>query len=152
MPLTLEVGRQPEVTERRVPAPPPGLLLDTRARWKEFWRSRYAALIDWHRDRQGLERLFELQDLKTRWLRSVQKHPLVEGSQGQPVANPLATKLTSLAAELRQLEERFGLSPRSAAQLGLTVSGLRKSLADLNRELDEGVSSEDMLFPERDTR
>ena len=102
-----------------------------------FWRSEMARIVDEDRDRPALERLFTLYDERERAYRAYRKQRLVKGSTKQPVVNPLWRHATStLDPEIRQIEDRFGLTPRSRAQLGLAIGGLKKTLDDLNRELD----------------
>jgi len=121
-----------------VPLPPPGLLVKTRQRWVKFWRSELARIVDEERDEAALERLFTLYDERERAYQAYRKNRLLKGSTKQWVVNPLWRHATAtLDPEIRQLEDRFGLTPRSRAQLGLAIGGLKKTLDDLNRELDD---------------
>ena len=71
--------------------------------------------------------------------RTARKARLVEGSQGQPRINPLFTTIATMDAEIRQLEDRFGLSPRARLALGIQLGEAHRSLADLNAAFLEEV-------------
>ena len=62
---------------------------------------------------------------------------MVVGSQGQVVLNPLYSAMLKLDAEIRQLEDRIGMNPKSRVSLGIQIGGLKKTLADLNADLEE---------------
>jgi P27 family predicted phage terminase small subunit len=131
-----------------IPLPPEGMLTKTRARWVKFWRSELSRIVDEERDRPALERLFTLYDERERAYRDFRKRRLVKGSTKQLVVNPLWRHATStLDPEIRQLEDRFGLTPRSRAQLGLAIGGLKKTLDDLNRELDDDTDRPEAADP-----
>lgn len=72
-------------------------------------------------DAAALERLFDLYDERERAYQDFRKQRFVKGSQGQDVLNPLGRLITSLDNEIRQLEDRYGFSPRSRMNLGLEL-------------------------------
>lgn len=136
-----------EITSRDTPAPPmpraPGgkWLKATRDLWSEFWASPIAGAVDRQSDAPRLFRWLVLWDEWGRALRSFRKHRLATGSTGQVVINPLGKYLLELERQLERTEERFGLSPLDRMRLGITFGEARRSLADLNEELevdDEG--------------
>ena len=102
--------------------------------WGLFWQSDIARAVSWERDHRALERLFTLYELRGTCFRESQNMPYAKGSQGQIIANPLLRTLSAVGSEITALEDRFGLTPRGAAQLGLTVGGLKKTIDDLNRD------------------
>lgn len=135
----------------KVPAAPAGLLKITRDRWAEFWTSPVAGLADRVSDRPALERLFGLYDDLERCARVVRKTGhMVEGSKGQLVMNPLLRHMQTQAAEIRQLEDRFGLSPRARLGLNFTLGQTAKTLADLNSEFGEGGEGDEDDDPRLD--
>jgi len=75
-------------------------------------------------------------DERERIFKQAKKDRLVVGSQGQVVLNPLYKALLSIDAEIRQLEDRIGLNPKARVALGLSIGQAKKTLADLNSELD----------------
>jgi len=127
---------------RTVPAPPAGLEAASVAAWTTYWRSPLASTL-LESDRAALDRLFTLRDERARAFRVAKRARIVQGSQKQPVLSPLLGYVSGLDAEIRQLEDRFGLSPRSRLQLGVTFGEAHRSLAELNRAFMEGSDDPD---------
>lgn len=121
------------------PEAPSGLSTASRAAWDRLWASPLAQAFA-ESDMPALERLFTLRTERERAHRAAIRSRLVAGSQGQPVLSPLLAYVSSLDAEMRQLEDRFGLSPRARLQLGVTLGEATRSLAELNRSFLEEVS------------
>ena len=67
----------------------------------------------------------------------LRKDRLVVGSQGQAVLNPLYSAMLKIDAEIRQLEDRLGMNPKSRISLGIQLGQMKKTLADLNADLEE---------------
>ncbi|GAB2714484.1 P27 family phage terminase small subunit [Streptomyces bullii] len=140
--LEVVTGAAVEVPEP--PAPPAGLLKRTRDRWAEYWASPVAKLADPVSDLPALERLFVLYDDLERSNAAVKKTGhMVTGSQGQAVLNPLLRHIQVTQGEVRQLEDRFGLSPRARLSLNVTLGEAAKSIADLNSEFMSGGDDDD---------
>ena len=118
------------------PPAPSGLLKATREAWDALWASPLAQFLDPVTDGPVLRRLWSLYDERERAYRGYRRARLVEGSQGQLVLNPLGRLMMQMDAEIRQLEDRIGLSPRARLQLGITLGEAARSLADLNRALE----------------
>jgi P27 family predicted phage terminase small subunit len=128
------------------PPPAPGLLKASRASWERFWSSPLAPLTI-PADLPALERLWSLYDERARAYRGYRHERLVEGSQGQPVLNPLAAAMKAMDAEIRALEDRFGLTPMARLRLGVQLGEAARSLEDLNRSMDDddpGDADEDV--------
>jgi hypothetical protein len=51
--------------------------------------------------------------------------------------HPLGKYLLDLERQLERTEERFGLSPLDRMRLGITFGEARRSLRDLNEELED---------------
>ncbi|MDN3356069.1 P27 family phage terminase small subunit [Actinomadura sp. DC4] len=153
VPVGDEFDEDLAVTDAPQPPPPPpaGLLKVTRDRWDEFWTSPVAALADRVSDRTALERLFSLYDDLERCGRTVRKAGhMVVGSKGQLVMNPLLRHMQTQASEIRQLEDRFGLSPRARLGLNMTLGQTAKTLADLNHGLGGGDGDDEDDDPRLD--
>jgi P27 family predicted phage terminase small subunit len=120
-----------------VPDAPGGVLAVTRERWSAFWRSPLAGAVAVDSDLSALERLFTLYDERERAYRAYRRERLVTGSTGQLVLNPLGRQMAVMDSEIRQLEDRFGLNPLARARLGITIGEAARTLADLNRALEE---------------
>ena len=73
---------------------------------------------------------------------------VVEGSQGQPRANPLYKQVQEFQAEARQLEDRFGLSPKARLALGISMVEAAMSMDALNQRLADRMSADDDLWDE----
>lgn len=132
-----------EVLPPSHPKAPGGLLKKTVEQWDRFWTSPVAQLVDRTSDLPALERLFELYDDCYRFRAAVRADPMVVGSQGQMVRNPFVKDLKDSQAEVRQLEDRFGLSPRARLGLNLTLGATAKTLADLNADFAGGADDDD---------
>jgi P27 family predicted phage terminase small subunit len=109
----------------------------TKEWWEDFWNSDLATAIDHKSDQSAVYRLATLIDERERVYKQAKKDRLVVGSQGQVVLNPLYSAMLKLDAEIRQLEDRIGMNPKSRVSLGIQIGGLKKTLADLNSDLEE---------------
>lgn len=109
----------------------PRLLKATQQWWKQVWTSPVASSWEAESDRPVVERLAKLHDDRERAVRSYRKQPLVEGSMGQPVLNPLRSVVAECDKEIRQLEDRLGLSPMARLKLGVTFGEMHRSLDSL---------------------
>jgi hypothetical protein len=122
--------------------PPAGLVPVVLEEWLAFWRSDFAQLVHWERDHRALERLFKLYSLRVQLEAAIEDDKgvpqvLVVGSREQEILNPALRHMATVDGEILQLEQQFGLTPRSAAALGLSIGGLKKTLDDLNREAND---------------
>ena len=60
--------------------------------------------------------------------------PMVAGSQGQPVGNPLMGWVTSRESEMEKCEKQIGVGLRNKADLGLTLGQARLTAQQLNEQ------------------
>ena len=111
-------------------------LKKTKDWWNSFWTSDLSSAIDIKSDLPVIQRLASLMDERERIFKQAKKDRLVVGSQGQVVLNPLYNALLKIDAEIRNLEDRIGLNPKARVSLGIQIGQAKKSLADLNSELD----------------
>jgi P27 family predicted phage terminase small subunit len=116
----VELRPAPEPAE--APEAPSRLLKVTREAWAAYWSAPVASVVDRRSDLPAIRRLFTLYDERERCYRSARTARVVAGSQGQPVLNPLYKHMTTLDAEIRQMEDRFGLTPASKGRLGITLA------------------------------
>ena len=119
-----------------IPAPPEGLLLSSVARWNEFWSSDVARVVDRLAHISSLRDWVRAVDERDRVVPVLHQAPIVRGSTGQPVLNPLAQYAVQLDAQIARAERDFGMTPGAAARLGLTVGQARLTAATLNAMLD----------------
>jgi len=73
----------------------------------------------------------------------VDKAPLVKGSHGQLMLNPLNRRIRELSEEIAKVSDRFGMNPMARWRLQFTVSEAGKSTEDLLKMLNEGVEMPD---------
>jgi P27 family predicted phage terminase small subunit len=125
------------------PPMPGGLLTSTQELWTCFWNSPLARAIEPQSDAPAILRYFSLLDERERLYRVFKRKRIVRGSQGQPILNPAGRALHGFDAELRQLEDRLGLTPRARLQLGIQLTEAARSLAELNQALEEDDDEED---------
>jgi P27 family predicted phage terminase small subunit len=131
-----------------LPEPAEGWRPETTDRWVEFWGSKIAGSVE-DSDHGALRRLFRLYDeLDRLWEAVEETGRVVEGSQGQPRPNPLFKQIETFQAEARQLEDRFGLSPKSRLQLGITFADAHLSLSALNERLASRSATLDEVWDE----
>ncbi len=126
--------------EEGVEPAPRGWLKATKTAWAAFWTSEVAGAVT-PADRHGLLRLFRLRDMQLRAFNRYEKQPYVDGSMGQPVANPALADAMTLEKAVLALEDRLGLSPKARANLGLAFGQAKLTAAELNRmakEPDDG--------------
>ena len=112
-------------------------LKNTKLWWEDFWNSDLASAIDTKSDQSAVYRLATLIDERERVYKQAKKDRLVVGSQGQVVLNPLYSAMLKLDAEIRQLEDRIGMNPKSRVSLGIQIGQAKRTLADLNADLEE---------------
>lgn len=122
-----------------IPPPPPGTLAPTKKWWDEFWRSRHAAAMT-PVHMPVLERLAECYDELRRTTKVVAKARMVQGSQGQPVANPLIGYKMALQKEIRSLEAELGIGLKAASNLGITMGQEALTAQQLNAMAEEEVT------------
>lgn len=155
---------------RKMPNPPEGLLPETEVEWADYWSSQIAGLVDPAPVLPVLKRLFRLRDKsyrreaeRDRLYELAMEEPFTLGSTGQKRANPLfgvvgsiEAELRSDAAEMRQLEDRFGMTPRAALALGIQFGEAARSLKELNAQVKDRRKAEDprtaVLEPAEDPR
>lgn len=138
---TTDVGLVPTSGVGLVPDPDPEWSSSTVEQWGEFWSSPLSAQVE-ASDWGALRRLFWLYDEIGRLIVALGKTGrVVAGSQGQPRANPLYKQVSEFQAECRQLEDRFGLSPKARLALGISYAEAAMSLDAMNAQL--GVRLED---------
>lgn len=142
---TKDVGLLPAaVAVTKVPSSDLSWREPTVERWLAFWSSPLASQVE-PSDVPALRRLFWLYDELDRMREALEETGrVVAGSQGQPRPNPLYKQISELQSEARQLEDRFGLSPRSRLQLGIALGAAHASLDSLNERLAAKMSDDDV--------
>ena len=125
-----------------MPPYPKSILKVTKERWAIYWRSEVSAVAG-EVDLPVVERLHRRYDERERAFREVKKDGrLSHGSQGQLVLHPLLKYIDQCELEIRQLEDRLGLSPQARLRMGATLAGAKRSLEQVNQSMD-GADPED---------
>ena len=116
----------------------------TLERWQDFWTSPLAQQAETS-DQGALRRLFWLyNEIELLIVAIEETGRVVKGSTGQPRANPLYKQVQEFQAEARQLEDRFGLSPKARLTLGITFAEAASSLDQLNERLAKRMADDDL--------
>ena len=89
--VRLEVGTLVEI-----PEPPDGVKPELVESWRGYWESPLAQATDAGSKLNAVTRLWQLYDLRDKHHDAYAAQPLVEGSQGQQVLNPLGRQLSQL--------------------------------------------------------
>lgn len=132
----------------QAPPTPKGLLKASHQEWVDLWRKPLATVFT-AEHLPALERLFILKDERRRAYKGVRASAdagggrLVKGSRGQMVLNPLLRYIGELDGEIRQLEDRFGLTPRAGFTLGIQFGEAARSLQNLNDGMETDDPGED---------
>jgi len=139
---TRDFGVVARRTLSEIPALPEKLngvrpLAETTEAWNRLWASPVASVVDLASDREAVVRWASLLDERERAFRAFRRKRIVEGSNEQPVLNPLWGVVKACDSELRALEDRIGLSPKARLQLGITYAEAASSLDELNEWMDE---------------
>ena len=127
------------------PAPPTGLLAAGKRAWETFWQSDVSSAVDINADRIDLENWARAVDQRERFRKIVDKAPLVKGSHGQLMLNPLNRRIRELSEEIQKVSDRFGMNPMARWRLQFTVSEAGKSVNDLLKMLNEGADMPEVI-------
>lgn len=120
-------GRAPTV----IPDPPDDLLPEIEEAWFHYWESEMAQVVTLATDLPGLRRLFRYYDDLERTWALYRAQPEATGSMGQTKISHWAKHAHDTEAIIQRLEDRYGLSPKSRLELGVTYGDAARSLEDL---------------------
>lgn len=118
--------------------PPPNLCPEAVAAWDAYWDDQVSG-VHTPVDRAVLLRWVTEMHRYLVLSRAADSEPIVQGSQGQPVENPMyATAYRALAA-VQACEKQMGMGALNRSALGIAVINETKSLADLNSAYGGGA-------------
>jgi hypothetical protein len=134
------------------PLAPPELSEELLDEWVDLWSSELALTWDRKSDLAGLRRLFRMRQMVEGYelsvfsnstvydadMKPIDMVPLVQGSTGQMVVNPLLKECSDLRKQILALEDRFGLSPAARLKLGIALGDAQRSLGAMNASLTAG--------------
>ena len=140
---TKDLGVLPQIAvdPRSIPMPPSHLTERWVKSWEVFWSSPFAQVVQ-PAQYPALERLFSMYEERERMDIYLREEPMTTGSQGQKILNPMYRQRTAVDAEIRQLEDRFGLHPKAGLQLGIVYGEAARSLEELNARIANAAVAE----------
>lgn len=138
--------------EIEVPPAGEGWSEATVAEWDAWWASDVARMIDVASEAPIVFRCFDLLDQAARFEEVGRSEPLVEGSTGQMVINPLLKHAQGLRDEARRDEAVLGRGPKRRLDLGIKFGDAARSLDDVNRRLGGGNRNGSGAEPPKDPR
>jgi P27 family predicted phage terminase small subunit len=126
--------------------PPPGLSEPALQVWNAYWDDAVAT-VQTPVDRGVLTRWVSEYDRYLRAVAEADKQPLVEGSTGQMVENPLYKIAYRALEAAERCERQLGVGPLYRSNLGIAVISERKSLQEMNATYGGGDGGHDPATP-----
>lgn len=125
-----------------LPSRRPAWLAESRAAWEGAWADPISQA--WTAaDRPILLRWIDAVDRAMRSLRRADRKPVVIGGNAQVTEHPSYGTAARAVTTAEKCEAQLGFGALNRERLGFTIATARKSLEDLNRELDEGSGDDD---------
>lgn len=115
---------------------------ETRKAWTAMWADPVSCLLS-PADRPVLLRWAGALHRAEYAYRLADAEPMVEGSQGQMVGNPLYAVADAQIAIAQKCEAQIGIGALHRARLGLEFTSAQRSLAQLNEEIMGGTRGGD---------
>ncbi len=128
-------------------SPPRGLSKPAKDAWNAFWDDRPAALIT-PAAKVVLLRWVDALDRYLRTIAEADEQPLVTGSQGQDVINPLYKVAEQAMVTVKDCERQLGIGGLNAASLGLAAISEQRSLAQMNARYMDGDALDEVDEPD----
>jgi P27 family predicted phage terminase small subunit len=110
---------------------PEGLCDEAYRAWDAYWADRVAQ-VQTPVDRAVLLRWATEMDRYLRLVAAADAEPVVRGSQGQPVENPMYGTAYKALAAVQACEKQMGVGALNRSALGIAVITESRSLRDLN--------------------
>lgn len=110
---------------------PPGLSDEAAVLWDAYWADTVST-VQTPVDRGVLTRWITEYDRYLRTVAEADRRPLVRGSTGQDVENPLYKIAYRALDAAERCEKQMGVGPLYRSNLGIAVITEQKSLADMN--------------------
>lgn len=126
-----ELSLVPDGQKLAQPPMPSGLCDEAKAQWVAFWDAS-AAQVQTPADRGVVLRWVDSVNRYLRTIAEADEQPLVLGSTGQLVENPLYKIADRALKTIETCEKQLGIGALNRAGLGIAVITEAKSLADMN--------------------
>lgn len=120
-----------------IPTAPKGLTAASKKRWRTFWLSPLAKVVEISTDLHRVERWIQAVDEYEKVGKVFRSSRLVKGSTGQPVLNPLASYLANLETSISRAEQELGMTPLARLKLGIAVGQAKLTAEALNKSLND---------------
>lgn len=120
-----------------IPSAPADTQPNARKRWRMFWTSAMSTAIDLKSDTEAIYRWLHCMSERERLQPLADKSPLVKGSTGQLVSNPLYAIIAQYSKEIARFEDHFGMTPIARFRLGITAVEHERGVRDLRHDLDQ---------------
>lgn len=117
--------------------PPEGLSVEATALWEAYWDDTVSS-VQTPVDRGVLTRWITEYDRYLRTVAEADKQPLVFGSTGQQVENPLYKIAYRALDAAERCERQMGVGPLYRSNLGIAVITEQKSLQQMNSRYGGG--------------
>jgi P27 family predicted phage terminase small subunit len=111
--------------------PPENLCEEALEAWDSYWNDRVAQ-VQTPVDRAVLLRWVTEMDRYHRLMAAADTEPVVRGSQGQPVENPMYGTAYKALNAVQACEKQMGVGALNRSALGIAVIAETKSLQELN--------------------
>ena len=119
------------------PERPDNLCAEAVQQWDAYWQDA-AARVQTAADRGVVLRWIDAVDRYLRTLGEADAQPLVFGSTGQQVENPLYKIADRALSTIERCEKQLGIGALNRAGLGIAVITGQRSLADMNARYGDG--------------
>lgn len=126
--------------------PPDGLCPEAVQAWDAYWEDRVAQ-VQTPVDRAVLLRWVTEMDRYLRLIEAADQEPVVRGSQGQPVENPMYGTAYKALGAVQACEKQMGMGALNRSALGIAVIAETKSLQDLNTRYGGGTDGGPRAVP-----
>ena len=130
----------PKTRKGRAPA---GLDPHARLVWKKFWSSKVSSAVDLDAHMERLRHWILSVNERERLRPLLEASPLVNGSHGQLMVNPLQRRIRELTRDIERAEEAYGMTPLSVFRLQLTYADASMSLDDLRKRMLDAPPGDD---------
>lgn len=121
---------------------PGHLCAEARAQWDAYWEDA-AAQVQTAADRGVVLRWADAVNRYLITLGEADEQPLVAGSTGQMVENPLYKIADRALATIERCEKQLGIGALNRAGLGIAVINEARSLQEMNSRYGGGVDGGD---------
>ena len=128
---------------RVVPPGPAGIGVPARRIWTRFFSTWVSDAVIWEADGDALEQWILNVDERNKLREIARSSPLIKGSHGQLMQNPIYRTLRELNREIQQAREHFGMTALARWRLQLTVAEASRSQHELRRSLMSPVPARD---------